>query len=334
MEMSRIICVKNLVKKYKECTAVDNLSFNIEEGKIYGFLGVNGAGKSTTINMICGLLNATEGEIKVFSQDIYDRKCDAKKYIGLVPQNIAIYMNYSVEENVQFFGSLYDIDRRLLKDKVNEAIKLVGLQNERKKLASELSGGMKRRLNIACSIVHNPKLLILDEPTLGIDPKSRKQILQTVKVLNKRGTTVLYTTHYMDEVESICDEIIIIHGGKVLVQGTKEELKELVSDIKTLDVEIDDLGLLDLDNIKKINGVREILIRNNVVSINSSKDINNLDKIILTFIERGIKITDIKYREVRLEDVFLKITGNIAGRGEGDEYNETSFYDMETNNNR
>lgn len=332
--MSRVICVKNLIKRYKEFTAVDNLSFNIEEGKIYGFLGVNGAGKSTTINMICGLLNATEGEIKVFSQDIYNRKCDAKKYIGLVPQNIAVYMNYSVEENIKFFGSLYDIDKRLLKDKVTEAIKLVGLQKERKKLASQLSGGMQRRLNIACSIVHNPKLLILDEPTLGIDPKSRKQILQTVQVLNKRGTTVLYTTHYMDEVESICDEIIIIHGGKVLAQGTKQELKELVSDIKTLNVEIDDLDLLDVDDIKKINGVEQIVIRGNILSINSNKDVNNLDKIILYFIERGIKITDIKYKEVRLEDVFLKITGEIVGRAEGDEYYETSSNDVETNNNR
>ena len=209
-----LVKINNLVKRYNQVIAVDNLSLDIAEGEIFGFLGPNGAGKSTTINAICGLVKPTQGEILIDGLIIKNEPLKVKERLGLVPQEIALFPTLKARENVEFFGKLAGLKGEQLKNKVQEALELVGLAEHSKGLAKNFSGGMKRRLNIACAIVHQPRLIIMDEPTVGIDPQSRNHILETVRLLNKRGSTIIYTSHYMEEVEAVCSRIAIIDQGR------------------------------------------------------------------------------------------------------------------------
>lgn len=305
----KVIEIRDLVKKYGNNIAVDNINLSIDEGEIYGLLGPNGAGKSTTINMLCSLLKPNSGSLKIFGVDVQEHNMDVKKKIGLVPQNVAIYKDFTAYENVKFFGELYGLRGNKLKESVNKALEFVGLLDVAKDQAKSFSGGMVRRLNIACAIVHEPKLIIMDEPTVGIDPQSRNHILNAVKTLNKNGTTIIYTTHYMEEAENLCSKIGIIDKGKIIVEGSTDELKSMVSDKKTLQIRVDDVYKLEIENIKKIKGVSEIIIDQNCLTINTQKEINNLDILIKSITDSNVKILDLGFKEITLETVFLTLTG-------------------------
>ncbi len=302
--------LKNLVKKYNGLSVVDNLNLNINEGDIHGFLGPNGAGKSTTINMICGIVKPTSGKINVYGKDNKKYFNEIKNYIGLVPQNIALYTQFTARENVMFFGRLYNLKGRELKKSVDKALELTGLSEFSDKKVEYFSGGMKRRLNISCGIVHKPKMIIMDEPTVGIDPQSRNYILNSIKMLNKNGATVLYCTHYMEEVEAICNEISIIDYGKKIVTGTKEELKNKVRENRVLELSLDKYDKEVILGLKSIEGVKQVNVDDNLIKIIVIKDVDNLSSIINYLARKGLKIIHINYSDITLEMVFLTLTRN------------------------
>lgn len=224
--MEKVIEVKNLTKEYKEQKAVDNLSFDVYEGEILGLLGPNGSGKSTTINSILALLKYQNGSIKIFGKEMKPDSYDIKEKIGVIFQEVAVFNELNVYDNINYFCGLYIEDKNIRKQYVEDAIELVGLGEFKKYLPKQLSGGLLRRLNIACGIAHKPKLIFLDEPTVAVDPQSRNNILDGIKKLRDDGATIVYTTHYMEEVEILCDRIIILDKGKIIAQGTSEELKK------------------------------------------------------------------------------------------------------------
>lgn len=305
----RMLEVNNLTKRFGDKIAVDNVSFHVNEGEIFGLLGPNGAGKSTTINIIISLLKASRGEINIFDKALNKNEVYIKKNIGVVPQSLAIYENLTAEENVRFFAGLYGLSRKNLNEAVDYALEFTGLTEVRKTRAKNFSGGMMRRLNIACAIAHRPKLIIMDEPTVGIDPQSRNHILKAVKLLKDEGCTILYTSHYMEEVETLCNRIVIMDHGKIIAEGSKEELISLVSDSQNLEIQIDNIEDIDIEKLKGITGVKSISIKEDNITINSSKEINNLDKIISFFTSKGLKIKNIDYKNINLETVFLNLTG-------------------------
>ncbi len=305
----KVIEIKDLVKKYDDLIAVDNINLSIEKGEIYGLLGPNGAGKSTLISIISSLLKQTSGTVKVFGIDTRKNRTDIKRKIGIVPQTIAVNKNFTAYENVKFFGELYGLRKDKLKEAIDKALDFVGLDDVRNKKAEEFSGGMLRRLNIACALLHRPEIIIMDEPTVGIDPQSRNHILNAVKKLNREGATVIYTTHYMEEVESICTKIAIIDKGKVIVEGTKDELKDMINDKRVLKVKVNDTEKINLQNIEKIKGVDRLKIKDNDLTIQTVKEVNNLDQIIKSLNDSNVKILDLGFKEITLENVFLSLTG-------------------------
>ena len=241
--MNTVVKLDGLIKKYDNKPVVDGLTLDIKEGEIFGLLGPNGAGKSTTMNMICSLLKPTAGNIELFGMDI---KKDAKKIkplIGYIPQDLAIYGNLKAWENVELFTSLYDVKGAELKKAIDDSLEFVELTDRRNSYAKTFSGGMKRRLNIACALGHKPKLLIFDEPTVGIDPQSRNFILEKIKKANSDGTTVIYTSHYMEEVEAVCTRVAIMDNGKIVAIGTKEELKNMVRKSPDEDISLEQVFL-------------------------------------------------------------------------------------------
>ncbi len=304
-----IVKIEKLTKKFGDFTAVDNIDLSIKEGEIYGLLGPNGAGKSTTINMICGLVSVTKGYIEVLGKNNQKYSNFTKRNIGVVPQDIALYEDLTCLENVKFFASLYGVRGEELKRKAEEALEFVGLGDKQKSFPSGFSGGMKRRLNIACAIAHTPKLIIMDEPTVGIDPQSRNHILESVKKLNDRGCTIIYTSHYMEEVEQISTKISIIDHGKVIAEGTKEELKAIVTDKNTVEITVGEINLVKEEELMKIKGVTGVEINENKVKIDTLKEINNLDKIIVYFTEGKVSIKNVENKVPDLETVFLTLTG-------------------------
>ncbi|WP_243521507.1 ABC transporter ATP-binding protein [Bacillus pseudomycoides] len=301
--------IKNLTKKFGDFIAVDNMSLAIKEGEIFGFLGSNGAGKSTTINMIAGLLRSNEGEISILGKNTKKHNRFAKMNIGIVPQDIAIYEELTTYENVKFFAGLYGLRGAELKARVEEALQFVGLSDKHKSYPKNFSGGMKRRLNIACAIAHHPKLIIMDEPTVGIDPQSRNYILQSVRKLNEMGSTIIYTSHYMEEVEEICTKIAIVDHGKIIAEGTKEQLKAIITDTKDIWIEVKSVENIDVNKLKEISGVKAVQIEENVIKVNSDTGVNNLNKIVQHFINNDIEIRSLEEQAPNLETVFLTLTG-------------------------
>ena len=240
--MNNVISVKNLTKKYKNLTAIDNLSFDVHEGEILGLLGPNGSGKSTTINCLLSLLNFEQGTIKIFGKEMTPESYDIKRNIGVIFQEVAVFDELTVYENIDYFCGLYITDKNERATYIEDAIKLVGLEEFKKFYPKQLSGGLLRRLNIACGIAHKPKLIFLDEPTVAVDPQSRNNILDGIKKLRDEGATILYTTHYMEEVELLCDRIIILDKGKIIAQGTTEELKDLAKIEEKITVEVENVS--------------------------------------------------------------------------------------------
>jgi ABC-2 type transport system ATP-binding protein len=305
----RVVQIEGLVKKFGDVVAVDKVNLDIEEGEIFGLLGPNGAGKSTAINIISGLLNMNNGKIEILGQSINKHAIEVKRNLGVVPQDIAIYEDLTAYENVKFFASLYGLKGNELKQRADEALEFVGLSDKAKSFPQGFSGGMKRRLNIACAIAHRPKLIIMDEPTVGIDPQSRNHILQSVKKLNEMGCTIIYTSHYMEEVEEICTKIAIMDHGKVIAEGTKEELKSIITDSNSVLITVKDASIVDGERLKEIQGVKTVEIDENTVKISSQKELNNLDKLILYFTSNKIHIKNIESKGPDLETVFLTLTG-------------------------
>ncbi|MCX7749892.1 MAG: ABC transporter ATP-binding protein [Clostridia bacterium] len=304
-----IVKVKNLIKRFGQNLAVDNLSLCIDKGEIFGLVGPNGAGKSTTIKMLVGLLKPDSGEILIDDKNIATHAMHVKKRIGLVPQDLAIYENISAIENVKYFGSLYGLYGRALEDLSEEALEFVGLLDRKREKPKRFSGGMKRRLNIACSIVHKPKLIIMDEPTVGIDTQSRNYILESVKDLNSKGTGIVYTSHYMEEVEAICDCIGIIDMGKLIAVGGKEELKMLLDSDETITIETRDIPESTLNLIRQAEGVTSASISGSHILIHTLDVQRYLQGILNTLNQMEIKIVDISIKKPNLEDVFLSLTG-------------------------
>jgi len=304
-----LVEINNLVKRYDATIAVDNVSFSIKSGEIFGLLGPNGAGKTTIINTLVGLTNINDGEIKIFGKNLKNHEGEIKKNMGLVPQDIAIFHDLTAYENVKFFGTLYGLKGSILKEMAREALNFTGLWDKRNEMPKKFSGGMKRRLNIACAIVHKPKLLILDEPTVGIDPQSRNHILQSIKELNKMGSTVIYTSHYMEEIEAICNNIMIVDHGKVMAMGTKEDLTELTSYEEKIVIGIDKVNHTILETIKGTAGVKDCLLENNTITVISQKNSRNINKIIDAVTGNKGEILSLNIDKPNLESVFLTLTG-------------------------
>ncbi|SMC25785.1 ABC-2 type transport system ATP-binding protein [Clostridium acidisoli DSM 12555] len=300
----------NLTKKYKNFIAVDNISFKVEDGEIFGLLGPNGAGKSTTVSMISTVKAPTSGEIRVDNKSLKEKSMEIKKIMGIVPQDIALYEALSAKDNLEFFGSLYGLKGKILKDRVSEVLEIIELKDKKDQAVSEFSGGMKRRVNIGIALINNPKLLILDEPTVGIDPQSRNHILETVKRLNEeRGMTVIYTSHYMEEVEYLCKRVAIVDNGKLIALGTKEELKEKLKVKDTLTVSYSKAAKDDLEKVKNIMGTEKVRIDKDEITLLVDSKQRNIIDVVDDIKNLGIKLTSFKYDEVNLESMFLQITG-------------------------
>ena len=307
--MENLMTVRNLTKSFKENKVLKEINFDVKTGEILCILGPNGAGKSTTINILTAALNSDRGEIKFKGRSTERQLKEYKSSIGVVPQDISLYEDLSAENNLRFFASLYGLRGKRLTSAVEEALAFAGLETRKSDKVKTFSGGMKRRLNIACAIAHKPSLVIMDEPTVGIDPQSRNHILNSIKQLKKEGMTVIYTTHYMEEVETISSRIIIMDHGSIIASGTKESLKEDIQNEKRYLVETENNISTVSDDIFGIEGIKKVLIRENHMEITSLKNIENLDRIIAVLTDNGDRITSITTEAASLETVFLKLTG-------------------------
>lgn len=308
-KMKNIIEVKGLTKEYKKLKAVDNLSFEVKEGEILGLLGPNGSGKSTTINCILSLLNFQKGSIKILGKEMKPDAYDIKREIGVVFQDVAVFEELTVYDNIDYFCGLYIKDKTSRKKYIEDAINLVGLEKFKKFYPKQLSGGLLRRLNIACGIVHKPKIIFLDEPTVAVDPQSRNNILDGIKTLRENGATIVYTTHYMEEVELICDRVIILDKGSLIASGTTDELKELANIEEKITVEVMDLKQKYVDEIANFKNVEEIIYNNQVLVVVYKKGKNNLLELIDYLNSKKISYTKIFSERPTLNDVFLELTG-------------------------
>lgn len=307
--MKKIIEVKNLTKEYKKLKAVDDLSFDVYEGEILGLLGPNGSGKSTTINCILSLINFKKGDIKIFGKTMKPDSYDIKKDIGVIFQEVAVFEELTVYENIDYFCGLYIKDKETRKKYINDAINLVGLQEFMTFYPKQLSGGLLRRLNIACGIAHKPKLIFLDEPTVAVDPQSRNNILDGIKKLRDNGATIIYTTHYMEEVEILCDRITILDKGKIIASGTSDELKELANIEEKVTVEVDSLKEEVIEKIKEFKTVDEVEFINNILVVTYKKGKNNLVELIDFLKKEKVVYNKIFSERPTLNDVFLELTG-------------------------
>lgn len=304
-----VIKIKNLVKRYGDLTAVDNLSLEVEEGEIFGLLGPNGSGKTTTLNCILSLLKYEKGNIEIFGKPMTPTAYDIKRDIGLVSQNVAVYNELTVYENVDYFCGLYINNKEECARLVEEALALTGLLEFKKFYPKKLSGGLLRRLNIACGIAHKPKLIIFDEPTVAVDPQSRNNILEGILKLNKEGATIVYTSHYMEEIEQLCNRIVIMDKGKILATGTKEELKEMIGIEEKIKIEVNALDEKTLRKLEDLPNIAGVDYKHNILTIKSLEGKNNLTNILYFLQEENASVGSVYSERPTLNDVFLEITG-------------------------
>lgn len=307
--MKNIIEVNHLTKEYKNIKAVDDLSFEVYEGEILGLLGPNGSGKSTTINCILSLLKYNKGNIKILGHKMSPDAYDIKRQIGVVFQEVAVFEELTVYENIEYFCGLYISDKKTREQYIEDAIELVGLAEFKKFYPRQLSGGLLRRLNIACGIAHKPKIIFLDEPTVAVDPQSRNNILDGIKKLRQNGATIIYTTHYMEEVEILCDRIIILDKGKVLATGTADELKDLSKIEEKVTVEVYDLKEKYISEIKEFKYVDEVNYSGNLLTVTYRKGKNNLVELMEYLKKKKVGYNKIFSERPTLNDVFLSLTG-------------------------
>ena len=304
-----VVSVKNLVKRYGDLIALDHFSLDVEEGEIFGLLGPNGSGKTTTINCILSLLKFDKGTVEVFGKPMQPDAYDVKRNIGIVMQNVAVFNEMTVQQNINYFCGLYVEDKQKRAELVEEAVKFVGLEDFRKFYPKKLSGGLLRRLNIACGIAHKPKLIILDEPTVAVDPQSRNNILQGIKELNRQGATVIYTSHYMEEVEQICTRIAIMDKGKTIAMGANSELKGMIKKGEKITVEL--LGAYNglLDAVKQLPNVLSAEVSGQTLTVNAEHGHSNLSSILVYLSSRNIAHGRVYCEPPTLNDVFLELTG-------------------------
>lgn len=304
-----IVKIENLVKRYRDLVALDHFKLEIKEGEIFGLLGPNGSGKTTTINCLLSLLSFDKGTIELFGKKMTPDSYDLKRQIGIVLQNVAVFDELTVYDNIDYFCGLYITDKQEKKALVEEAISFVGLEEFRNFYPKKLSGGLLRRLNIACGIAHKPKLIILDEPTVAVDPQSRNNILEGIQKLNQNGATIIYTSHYMEEVEQICTRIAIMDKGKNLAIGTPEELKLMIKSGETIMVEAMGLTEAILNDIKALKHVFSVLYDNKQLKIKCSGGKHNVVRILTYLQDNSISFGRVFSELPTLNDVFLEITG-------------------------
>jgi len=305
-----LIEVKNITKRFGHKVVLDNITLAIDEGDIFGLIGPNGAGKSTLINIMTGLWDSDSGEVIIGGYDLKKEPLKVKEQIGLVPQEIALFEGITAYDNLEFFGYLYGLKGKLLKERINEALEVTGLQNKRKEKVNRFSGGMKRRLNIACAILHHPRILIMDEPTVGIDPQSRNHIFKFTRRMNKENnTTVIYTSHYMEEVEMLCNKVFIIDLGQEVAYGDKKSIKSMISNNDRILIEAFDYRREMIQAIKQLPGVNECIEEKGLIKLLADKNSFRLEAVLKVIESHGGRIKSINFEEPSLEEVFLALTG-------------------------
>lgn len=304
-----MIKVSNITKRFNDKLVLDNINFEIEKGEIFGLIGPNGAGKSTLINIMTTLIDATNGSVEIGGYDIKKNPIEAKSLIGLVPQELALFEEMNAYDNLQFFGSLYGLSRKVLKQRIEEALQVTGLSDHRKQKVKKFSGGMKRRLNIAAAIMHHPQILIMDEPTVGVDPQSRNHIFEFIRHMNQQNnTTIIYTSHYMEEIEELCSKVFIIDLGKEIAYGSKEQIKSLSAEQTKVILNVNHSNANIVLHLKQLNGVVAVDEMSNQLSLTINQSFK-LASVITILEEANVQLQSISYEQPRLEDVFLWLTG-------------------------
>lgn len=309
MEEKTIVSIHNLVKRYGDVLALDHLDLEIKRGEIYGLLGPNGSGKTTAINCLLALLGYDKGSIRVFGEKMEPDSYESKRRIGVVMQNVAVFEELTVRENIDYFCSLYVKDKKRRRQLVEEAVRFTGLEDHLKKYPQKLSGGLLRRLNIACGIAHRPELILMDEPTVAVDPQSRNHILEGIKKLNEQGSTIIYTSHYMEEVEKICTRISIMDRGRILATGTKEELKAMIGTGETITVETGGMTGEQVEEVRLLPGVVSADCQEGVLRVQCTQGAGNLTGLLHRLEEADIPFGKVWSQPPTLNDVFLEITG-------------------------
>ncbi|WP_042420932.1 ABC transporter ATP-binding protein [Geomicrobium sp. JCM 19038] len=312
-----IASIKGIVKRYKDQIALDYVDLDIHEGEVLGLLGPNGAGKTTLIQCLMGIIPFDKGAIHLFGEEGAVFNHVNKKKMGLVTQEITVFEELTAKENLEFFAGVYGLKGEEKKQRVKEALEFVGLSSKAKQSPNKFSGGMKRRLNIACALTHRPKLLIMDEPTVGIDPQSRNHILDAVRKLKEQGTTILYTTHYMEEVQSIATRVVIVDQGQVISEGTVDELIKNIQHEEKIFIDVNDVSTIPIERLQGLEGVKQVQVSGSVVQIISNAGAGNLDRA-LSIVKETSGVVGIQAEKPNLEDVFLTLTGKQLRDGEDD----------------
>lgn len=303
-----MIQVEQLHKSFGHLRAVDGISFQVHDSELFGFLGPNGAGKTTTLSMISGLLKPDQGRVSINDIDVWQNPKAAKRILGLVPQDLALYEELTARENLNFWGSLYDISRSDLKKNIDLWLERVGLADRANEPVAKFSGGMKRRLNLAIGLIHNPKMVLLDEPTVGIDPQARNNILDIIRDIAKEGTTILFTTHHLEEAESLCDRIAIMDHGKILETGSVDELANMVGDGEIVTIK-GNFTATRFQSIFQEDHLNIITLSEHSATIGLNASRLKITDLFQKLYDAGVEITDLSMQKPSLESVFLKLTG-------------------------
>ena len=309
MNTGQAIQVQDLHKDFGEVYAVRGINFEVRAGEIFSLLGPNGAGKSTTISMLACLLAPTKGDALVMGHSILREPMAVKAAIGVVPQEIALYEDLSARENLNFWGKMYNLRGAALQQRVDEVLDIIGLTERDKGRVAKFSGGMKRRLNIGIALLNRPQVLILDEPTVGIDPQSRRSILDSVKAFNRQGMTVLYTTHYMEEAQELSDQIAIMDQGQIIAHGTHEELVQIVGELDRIDLTLSAESAQVMEDWQAADGVHKISAQDGTITLLVDDSNRVLPHLFESAVRAGVRITSVEIQEPNLEAVFLHLTG-------------------------
>lgn len=308
--MMTLLEIMNLSKSFKGKQVVNSVNLYLERGEIVGLLGPNGAGKSTTISMISSLVSPQEGDVRLNNESILNTPQALRKVLGVVPQELAVYMDLSARENLLFFGKMHRIPKKILQKRVDEVLEIIGLKEREKDLVKTFSGGMKRRLNIGVALIHEPEIIIMDEPTVGIDPQSRNYILETVKKLNEeKQMTVLYTSHYMEEVEFLCNRIYIMDHGEIIASGTKEDIKNILSAETAINIKVEIVKHEFTEGLRHLESIKNISIQQSVITVIVPRGVNLLKDILRIAEEQKTNVLSVNIEAPTLEDVFLHLTG-------------------------